>query len=70
MATQEKTYKDEKSLPNGNWVKHDRYGNRHAVRNAESYGTYKGQAMPPPGRDHIIVLTPNPLPAPKDVDSQ
>ncbi len=52
----------------GSWVKRDRKQSS-AVQDGASYGTYKGQALPPPGREHIIVRTPNPLPAPKDVDS-
>lgn len=29
-----------------------------------------GQIMPPPGPSNIIIVTANPLPPPKDVDSQ
>lgn len=52
------------------WVKPEKSGQGRVVRNADTYGSYKGQPLPPPGRDHIIVRTPNPLPAPKTVDSQ
>jgi hypothetical protein len=69
MAKKSGSVKESKQSPDGNWVKRDHSGERHAVRHADSYGTYKGQALPPPGRDNIIVRTPNPLPAPKERDS-
>jgi hypothetical protein len=69
MAKKPGREKDDKQSPDGNRVKRDPSGEWQAVRHADSYGTYKGQALPPPGRDNIIVRTPNPLPAPKERDS-
>ncbi len=52
------------------WGKPEKSQQGRIVRNADTYGSYKGQPLPPPGRDHIIVRTPNPLPAPKTIGSQ
>jgi hypothetical protein len=52
------------------WVKPEKSQHGRIGRNADTYGSYKGQPLPPPGRDHIIVRTPNPLPAPKTIGSQ
>lgn len=70
MVKNRSTPKDVKPSRNGNWIKRDSSSGRwRVVRGADSYGTFKGEALPPPGRDNIIVRTPNPLPAPKEVDS-
>jgi hypothetical protein len=59
-----------KQPENGGWTKKSDGDLRRYGRVVDSYGTYRGEALPPPGRDNIIVRTPNPLPAPKEVDSK
>jgi hypothetical protein len=49
------------------------YKNGQAAKPGHRYAVHRstpGRFMPPPGPSNIIVVTPNPLPAPKDVDSQ
>ena len=70
MAKKQSTPRTNKSAQTSNWVKPDSSGRWHAVRKVDSYGSYKGQALPPPGRNNIIVRTPNPLPSPKEADSK
>lgn len=37
---------------------------------SDDYGSYRGRRLPPPGRENIVVRTPNPLPAPKSLGSK
>lgn len=70
MAKTESTRKNAQKSSNGNWISRDSSNGRsRIVKHVDSYGSFRGQALPPPGRDNIIVRTPNPLPSPKEADS-
>lgn len=47
------------------WIRRDKSGPWRDVRRDK-----RRDALPPPGPSNIIILTPNPLPPPRDVESQ
>ncbi len=47
------------------WIRRDTSGNRTDVWHSKLR-----EPLPPPGLSTIIILTPNPLPPPRDVESQ
>ena len=69
VAKSKNASRDNKVPSNGNWVTRDSSGRSYVSKKADSYGSFKGHALPPPGRNNIIVRTPNPLPSPKESDS-
>jgi hypothetical protein len=51
------------------WVKRDAKSGKIYDKDIGSYGFFRGEQLPPPGRNNVIVRTPNPLPSPKETNS-